>query len=140
MSRFCEECPLRGEACGELEEAIFSPYSTAIQGILSGKVHILDTTHAGVVIDEDRNASLPIRPGFETADSLTKKIDACDQPDIHEERHLLVIKKEVRNCPALGHLAISDGATYRAVLENPPTVADRGNLRIPFGNTADGNV
>ncbi|HTE57682.1 MAG TPA: hypothetical protein VK694_02975 [Verrucomicrobiae bacterium] len=140
MSRLCETCPLRGDACDELEEAIFSPYGIAVRGILSGNINVADVRLAGVLVDEDRNASLPIRPGYETAESLTEKIDACNEPDIYQERHLLILKRGVPVCPALGHLAVTDRATYNVVVENPPAPIDRGSLRIPLGNTAGTGV
>lgn len=109
MTKFCEDCPLRGRATGEIKGI----YSTEVQGgttdILTGKRIPTYQTEVGVILDEHRNPSAPIRPGVEDIDSITDKVDGCEGPNIEEQKRFFRKPKSVTTCPAIGRLSIEAG-------------------------------
>jgi hypothetical protein len=141
VPKLCDDCPLRGGADNELQEASFSEYFTAYTDILTGRLRPYEPHVAGVLIDEDRNQSLPLYLRSETGESFTHRIEDCERPEPSEERRLLLWKRPVAVCPALGHLAVDPGSRlYKAVQGNPPTPLDHKNQRILLGNTTDNTV
>lgn len=112
MPSFCETCPLRHKCKGEIQGVKFNHYKT--WHTKTGAT--VSNYRAGAVYDADRNPSLPIFPGVETEESIMKKIDECQEPEIFEKKRIIIPNKEIITCPAIGHLAISKWSdTYQTV-------------------------
>lgn len=109
MAKFCEDCPLRGRAIGELEAAGFMPVEGGYTDFLSGEPVTTYRELLGVVLDEHRNPSKPIRKAAETTDTLLDKIEACEEPKVVEVPRLFRKPKLVKTCPAIGRLAVKPG-------------------------------
>ena len=102
MSEFCENCPMRGQANGE------------ISGIVGG--HILATRFlggssvfkAGVLVDELMGASEPmfLPSDDEMTDRLYDRIERCEKPDVEQKG---VLRRRAHYyCPAVGDREIKD--------------------------------
>ncbi len=106
MAKFCEDCPLRGRADGEIRYSAFFPVEGGTTDMLTGRRLKTYETEVGAVLDEHRNPSEPIHAGVEDIDSIIEKLDACSGPEEVEQKRFLRQPKIVKSCPALGRLAI----------------------------------
>lgn len=105
MSKFCEECPMRNHAVGE------------IVGVVSGTVessfifsrHSNEIGEFGAVIDENRDPSDIIQiPANWDTDRIVDAVDDCPGPVI-EQKGIFKKRDVATECPALGRLACTDG-------------------------------
>ncbi len=125
MTKFCEQCPLRHQATGEIERIIEMQYPYEIRD-MGCKGTILDSNNGlvGVLVDELGNTSLPIKcpdtAPHDVLNSYSKRINNCAGPIIQVVGNILPRKYPV-GCNALGLLAVRRGEVSAAILESIPT-------------------
>jgi hypothetical protein len=114
MAKFCENCPLRGRATGEIDRTAFQELAEGHD--FMGQSYETDHYYAGVVLDDKRNPSLPIREGTEDVHSIAQKVETCEGPEIQERKFLFIRLPDEVTCPALGRLALKPyGMAYNHV-------------------------
>ena len=91
MGSFCENCPNRGTATGELK----------------GFAHEREFDMvAGVLIDSDGGMSEPLMADRAETPWVQMYVEGCNGPAT--ERRGIFKKTEVTTCPAIGRLAVTD--------------------------------
>ncbi len=113
MAKFCEDCPLKGSAIGELVDSDFYDVDMCFSGLVITEVG----RTVGTLLDEYGNASKPLYGDIENSDSIIAKVDACNEPIAEVQEKILpyVLPAVKKVCPAIGHLAISDKRMLRFI-------------------------
>jgi len=109
MTKFCEGCPLRGRATGELVTAGFMPVAGGHYDFLTGKPVPDTQNEIGVILDENNDPSLPIRKGVESAETLINRVEKCEGPEVAERKLLGIKLADKTICPAIGRMALKEG-------------------------------
>lgn len=107
MSKFCEGCPLVGDAVGELDDIEVMGFVRNVGGTLFGTIYGQPQI-AGVVRDEAGRASRPL--DFNETVGVFNRISECTGVEIRERKRLFREPASYRHCPALGRMALSRGS------------------------------
>lgn len=106
MAKFCEDCPLIGEATEDLVSLEPKVIRATMLYFGTGRQVLEYSRTDAVAIDYRGDVSDLLGPGADKDPSLLRRIGECQGPAIGEKRFLLWTIPN-KYCPAIGRLALS---------------------------------